>query len=127
MGSQLNLGVRAQHGPSYRTLMMPTSASVRGCTLPRAASVLWRIESRLGAALLLVGGACYALGADSAATSPPEHADAGMMLLVPGFFTAVVGAALFILALTVWAPGRLRWAGHIVALICSLYLALALR
>src|SRR5690348_2088373 len=94
----------------------------RGTELPSAVGALYRAEMWLGVGLLLAGLLCYRLGASEAATAPREYADAGMFLLIPGVFGAGAGALLLALGLSLYAPGRLRWGGHLLALAGFVYL-----
>jgi hypothetical protein len=108
----------------YRDVARRLGAFVVAEELPGAAATAWYYETRVGAALLVIGGLCARAGAHSAATAPREQGDAGMMLLIPGLFSAYLGVALLALAVSLRAPGPVRWAGHLAAAFGGAYLAL---
>lgn len=88
-----------------------------GSRLPSEIYALFKLEGGASITLLVLGSGAYVAGADAAAHSPREYPDAGMGLLIPGMLAVGLGAVLGIAAVSLLAPNRYRWIGHVLLLL----------
>jgi hypothetical protein len=95
----------------------------RPAGLPRLAAWVWRAEWLVGLVLMGLGGLLFLSGLHQARTAPRENADAGMLGVIMGPLTTLLGAGMILAAVSLRVPGRWRWAGQAAAAIALLYLS----